>query len=177
MSPSHSFLGGGEAARLGGARDKWSFACKPALELVREPQPGTEAPLPPQCEAEPGSPCPALARAVSPCLATRSLVPQPRRMSSPWAALRLGVVGPCSPCAHHPRPKCPPASSASRTEERLRWAWDTAAPAPGKDATRSLTAGLSPPAAGAGPEVGWPPGSMAGERWRERLSSAVGDAL
>lgn len=74
MSPNLSFLRRAEAVRLGGAWDKWGFTCKPALELGLEPgkesQAGTEALLPPWCNAEPGSPCPVPVQAVSLCLAT-----------------------------------------------------------------------------------------------------------
>ena len=74
MSPNHSLLRRAEAVRLGGAQDKQSFTCKPALELGlelgREPQAGTEALLPSRCKAELSSPCCALTQAVSLCLAT-----------------------------------------------------------------------------------------------------------
>lgn len=55
-----------------------------------------------------------------------SSVPQPCHVSSPWAALHPGAVGPCSPSAHHPLTKHPQASSACRTSKRLCWAWETA---------------------------------------------------
>lgn len=72
MSPNHSFLRRREAARLGGARDEWSFTCKPPLELGREPQAGIGALIPPGSKAEPGSPYPALAWVAALCLATVS---------------------------------------------------------------------------------------------------------
>lgn len=52
MSPNHPFLRRGEAVSLGGAWDKWSFTCKPALHL------GLWRPLP-QCPLSPAQHPPA----------------------------------------------------------------------------------------------------------------------
>lgn len=102
VSSNHSFLRRAEAVRLSRAWDEQIFTCKPALEPGREPQARSGGWFCPWCEAELGSPCPALAQAVGLPLVTHWVLGDP-------ATLHEQLWTPSGPSEH------PPAHSASQT--------------------------------------------------------------